>query len=201
MKFTLAWLKDHLETSASLNEISTTLSAIALEVEQIVSHGDALKDFVVAEILDAKPHPDADKLQYCDVTDGTQTFKIVCGAPNARKGLKTVLAREGVYIPGGDFTIKKTKIRGLESCGMLCSETELGLGEDSNGIMELPAGATPGASIVPLLGLDDPMIEIAITPNRGDCLGVRGIARDLAAAGLGMLKPLIIEQEQGSFKP
>lgn len=201
MKFTLAWLKDHLETTASLDEISATLTAIGLEVEQVVDMGDKLKDFVVAEILDAKPHPDADKLQYCDVTDGTQTYKIVCGAPNARKGLKTVLAREGVYIPGGDFTIKKTKIRGLESCGMLCSEDELGIEGDSNGIMELPAAAIAGDSVVPLLGLDDPMIEIAITPNRGDCLGVRGIARDLAAAGLGILKPLIIEQEQGSFKP
>jgi phenylalanyl-tRNA synthetase beta chain len=201
MKFTLSWLKDHLETTAPLDEISTTLSAIGLEVEQIVDNGAKLKDFVVAEIVAANPHPDADKLQYCDVFDGKDTHKIVCGAPNARKGLKTVLAREGVYIPGGDFTIKKTKIRGLESCGMLCSESELGIEGDSDGIIELPADAKAGDSVVQVMGLDDPMIEIAITPNRGDCLGVRGIARDLAAAGLGVMKPLIVEQEQGSFKP
>lgn len=201
MKFTLSWLKDHLETTASLDEISATLTAIGLEVEEVVDNGATLKDFVVAEILDAQPHPDADKLQYCDVSDGAQVYKIVCGAPNARKGLKTVLAREGVHIPGGGFTIKKTKIRGLESCGMLCSEDELGIAGDGDGIIELPADAKAGDSAVQAMGLDDPMIEIAITPNRGDCLGVRGIARDLAAAGLGVLKPLIIEQEQGSFKP
>lgn len=201
MKFTLNWLKDHLDTKASLEEITTTLTAIGLEVENVTNHADTLKDFIVAEITAANPHPDADKLQYCDVFDGETTHKIVCGAPNARKDIKVVLAREGVYIPGGDFTIKKTKIRGLESRGMLCSEEELGLEGDSDGIMELPADAKVGESIVPVLGLDDPMIEIAITPNRGDCLGVRGIARDLAAAGLGVMKPLVIDPEQGSFKP
>lgn len=201
MKFTLNWLKDHLDTKASLEEITTTLTAIGLEVEGVTNHGKTLKDFIVAEITAANPHPDADKLQYCDVNDGETTHKIVCGAPNARKGIKVVLAREGVYIPGGDFTIKKTKIRGLESRGMLCSEEELGLEGDSDGIMELPADAKVGESVVPVLGLDDPMIEIAITPNRGDCLGVRGIARDLAAAGLGVMKPLVIDPEQGSFKP
>lgn len=201
MKFTLAWLHDHLETTASLDEVCATLTSIGLEVEEVVNHGDALKDFVVAEIIAANPHPDADKLQYCDVSDGTTTHKIVCGAPNARKGLKVVLAREGVYIPRGDFKIKKTKIRGLESCGMLCSGDELGIEGDADGIIELPADAKVGESVVPVLGLDDPMIEIAITPNRGDCLGVRGIARDLAAAGLGVMKPLIVEQEQGCFKP
>lgn len=201
MKFTLNWLKDHLETSASLDTISATLTAIGLEVESITNHADSLKDFVVAEILEAVPHPDADKLRYCDVNDGSQILKIVCGAPNARKGIKVALAREGVYIPAHNFTIKKTKIRGLESNGMLCSESELGLSEESDGIIELPADATVGSSIVSALGLDDPMIEIAITPNRGDCLGVRGIARDLAAAGLGVLKPLVVEQEQGTYRP
>ena len=201
MKFTLGWLKDHIETTASLHDICETLTAIGLEVENVTNYGDTLKDFVVAEILDAQPHPDADKLQYCDVTDGTETYKIVCGAPNARRGLKTILAREGVYIPGGDFTIKKTKIRGLESCGMLCSESELGLECDDDGIAELPSSVRVGEPAIGVLGLDDPMIEIAITPNRGDCLGVRGIARDLAAAGLGVMKPLIVEQEQGCFRP
>lgn len=201
MKFTLNWLKDHLDTTASLEQISATLTAIGLEVESITNHAEALKDFVVAEILEAAPHPDADKLRYCDVNDGTQVHKIVCGAPNARKGLKVVLAREGVYIPAANFTIKKTKIRGLESNGMLCSESELGLSEESDGIIELPADAQVGTPVAAPLGVDDPVIEIAITPNRGDCLGVRGIARDLAAAGLGVLKPLVVEQEQGHYKP
>lgn len=201
MKFTLNWLKDHLETNATLEVISQQLTAIGLEVESITNHAETLKDFVVAEIQEAVPHPDADKLRYCDVYDGSQVLKIVCGAPNARKGIKVALAREGVHIPAHNFTIKKTKIRGLESNGMLCSESELGLSGESDGIIELPQDTVPGTSIVDALGLDDPMIEIAITPNRGDCLGVRGIARDLAAAGIGMLKPLIVEQEQGSFRP
>ena len=201
MKFTLSWLKDHLETTATLEKISATLTSIGLEVESVTNHGDALKDFVVGHILDAEKHPEADKLQYCTVDDGSQILKIVCGAPNARKGLKVALAREGVFIPTGNFTIKKTKIRGLESCGMLCSETELGLGSDSNGIIELPESAKPGDSLVEVMGLNDPVIEIAITPNRGDCLGVRGVARDLSAAGIGTLKPLVVEQEQGRFAP
>lgn len=201
MKFTLNWLKDHLDTTASLEQISATLTAIGLEVESITDHSKALKDFVVGEIVEAVPHPDADKLRYCDVSDGSQVLKIVCGAPNARKGIKVVLAREGVYIPAANFTIKKTKIRGLESNGMLCSESELGLSEESDGIIELPQDAKVGGPVAEALGVDDPVIEIAITPNRGDCLGVRGIARDLAAAGLGVLKPLVVEQEQGRYKP
>lgn len=201
MKFTLNWLKDHLETSASLEEINIALTALGLEVESITNHAEKLKDFVVAEILETEPHPQADKLRYCKVSDGSQILQIVCGAPNARAGLKTVLAREGVYVPGADFTIKKTKIRGLESCGMMCSFDELGIEGDSDGIIELPADAITGSSATAAMGLDDVVIEIAITPNRGDCLGVRGIARDLAATGIGHLKPLIIEQEMGSFKP
>ncbi|MGB1540007.1 MAG: phenylalanine--tRNA ligase subunit beta, partial [Rickettsiales bacterium] len=199
MKFTLSWLKDHLDTSARLDELCATMTSIGLEVEEVKNPGDSLKDFVVGEILDAKPHPDADKLQCCKVSDGAQTLDIVCGAPNARKGLKVVLAREGVHIPAANFTIKKTKIRGAESCGMLCSVEELGIGEASDGILELPEDAKAGTPIVDVLGLDDPIIEIAITPDRGDCLGVRGIARDLAAAGMGMLKPLVVEDEQGNY--
>lgn len=201
MKFTHSWLLDHLETKATLDEISATLTSIGLEVEGITNHGTALKDFVVGEIVEAEQHPNADKLRYCTVNDGKELLKIVCGAPNARKGLKTVLAREGVYVPGADFTIKKTKIRGLESNGMLCSGSELGLADTTDGIIELPTSANAGEAVVALLGLDDPVIEIAITPNRGDCLGVRGIARDLAAAGLGTLKPLVIDPVQGGFKP
>ena len=202
MKFTLSWLKDHLDTDASLEDISAALTRVGLEVEDVTNPGEALKDFVVGEILTAAPHPDADKLQVCTVSDGSQTLTIVCGAPNARQGLKVVLAREGVHIPAANFTIKKTKIRGQESCGMLCSEDELGLSDgESEGILELPADAPVGAPVTEVLGLDDPVFDIAITPNRGDCLGVRGVARDLAATGLGALRPLIIEDEQGSFIP
>lgn len=202
MKFTLSWLKDHLDTKADLETLCATLTRVGLEVESVENPGEALGAFIVGEITQAEPHPNADKLQLCEVNDGAETLKIVCGAANARKGLKVALAREGVYVPGADFTIKKTKIRGAESCGMLCSEDELGLGDgDADGIMELPADAPTGAPLVDVLGLDDPVIDIAITPNRGDCLGVRGIARDLAAAELGTLKPLVLEDEQGTFEP
>ena len=190
MKFTLSWLKEHLDTTATLEEISHTLTAIGLEVEGIEDAGAALSDFTVAEILEAKPHPDADKLQICRVKADSGELQIVCGAPNARAGIKVALAKVGAIIPNGDFKIKQSKIRGIESCGMLCSARELNLGEDHAGIMELPESATIGESAAKVLGLDDPVIEIAITPNRGDCLGVYGIARDLAAAGLGTLKDL-----------
>ncbi len=194
MKFTLNWLKDYLETDASLHDISAKLTAIGLEVESVTDHAQKLKDFIVAEIKTASPHPNASKLQVCSVFDGKETRQIVCGAANARAGLKVVLAREGVYIPGSGITIKKTKIRDVESNGMLCSSEELGIAGDSEGIVELPANATPGAPAAPALGLNDAVIEIAITPNRGDCLGVYGIARDLAATGIGKLKPIIIPQ-------
>jgi phenylalanyl-tRNA synthetase beta chain len=190
MKFTLSWLKEHLETDATLEQISGTLTAIGLEVEEIVDSSAALSAFTVAEILEASPHPDADKLQVCKVKSDEGELQIVCGAPNARAGIKVALAKVGALIPNGDFKIKKSKIRGVESCGMLCSSKELNLGDDHAGIMELPADAPIGAPIASVLGLNDPLIEIAITPNRGDCLGVYGIARDLAAAGLGTLKPI-----------
>ncbi len=190
MKFTLSWLKEHLDTDATLDQISETLTAIGLEVEEIVDSAAALSAFTVAEILEAKPHPDADKLQICRVQSDREELQIVCGAPNARAGIKVALAKVGAIIPNGEFKIKQSKIRGIESCGMLCSSRELNLGDDHAGIMELPAEAEIGTPITQALGLDDPLIEIAITPNRGDCLGVYGIARDLAAAGLGTLKPL-----------
>ncbi len=190
MKFTLSWLRDHLDTTASLEDISKALTACGLEVESITDPASALKGFTVAKILEAAKHPEADKLQVCKVESDAGILQIVCGAPNARAGLGVVLAKEGTYIPGSDFTIKKTKIRGVESNGMLCSREELGLSGDSAGIIELPEGAKVGDDAATALGVDDPIIEIAITPNRADCLGVRGIARDLAAAGLGSLKPL-----------
>ena len=185
MKFTWNWLQDHLETTASLDEILDVLPMIGLEVEDVDNPAQRLADFTVAEITSASRHPNADKLQICEVNTGDQTLQIVCGAPNARAGLKTVLALPGTYIPGLDITIKKGDIRGETSHGMLCSASELGISEAHDGIMELPEEAVIGAGVAEAAGLDDPMIEIAITPNRGDCLGVRGVARDLAAAGYG----------------
>lgn len=190
MKFTLSWLKEFLDTDADLAAIDKTLTSIGLEVEEITDASAALAPFTVAEILHAEKHPDADKLQICKVNSNEGELQIVCGAPNARAGLKVALAKVGAVIPNGEFKIKKSKIRGVESCGMLCSADELGIGGDAKGIIELPENAQIGDSVVDILGLNDPMIEIAITPNRGDCLGIYGIARDLAAAGLGTLKPL-----------
>jgi phenylalanyl-tRNA synthetase beta chain len=190
MKFTLSWLKEYLDTDASSAQIVEKLTALGLEVESVQDRGAQLADFVVAEILDAQPHPDADKLRVCNVRTATDERVIVCGAPNARAGLKVVLADIGVWIPAGDFRIKKTKIRGVESCGMMCSADELGLSDGSDGIIELPLDTPVGAKVVDVLGLNDVLIDIAITPNRGDCLGVYGVARDLAAAGLGRLRPL-----------
>ena len=199
MKFTWNWLQDHLETSHSLDEILEILPMIGLEVEEVDNPAMRLAAFTVAEITSAERHPNADKLQVCQVNTGAETIQIVCGAPNARAGLKTVLAVPGTHIPGLDITIKEGEIRGETSCGMLCSASELGISEDHDGIMELPADAVVGTAAAQAAGIDDIMIEIAITPNRGDCLGVRGVARDLAAAGYGSLKPLDFSSEEGSF--
>ncbi len=190
MKFTLDWLNDHLETKASLDEISETLSRIGLEVEGIDNPGDKLGAFTVARVVTAEPHPNADKLRVCTVDTGAGLAQVVCGAPNARAGLIGVFAAPGVYVPGSDFTLGAAKIRGVDSAGMLCSERELELSGEHEGIIELPESAAKhiGERFVDVMGLNDPVIEIAITPNRPDALGVRGIARDLAAAGLGKLK-------------
>lgn len=196
MKFTLSWLKDHLDTTASLEQIGKTLTMVGLEVESITDRAEALKAFTVAKILQAEKHPEADKLRVCNVQSDVGELQIVCGAPNARAGIFVALAKEGAHIPGNGMVIKKTKIRGVESNGMLCSREELGLEGDSSGIIELPE-APVGSPVANALGLADPVIEIAITPNRADCLGVRGVARDLAAAGLGTLKPL----PSASYKP
>lgn len=187
MKFTLSWLEDHLDTDASLAEIGRTLTMIGLEVEGIHDPGAELADFIVGHVRSAEKHPDADKLQVCSVDTGSELVQVVCGAPNARAGLKVVLARPGAIIPVDGTKLKKGKIRGVESMGMMCSSRELNLGDDHGGIIELPADAPTGAPVTQILPAD-PVIDIAITPNRADCLGVRGVARDLAAAGLGTLK-------------
>ena len=188
MKFTLSWLKEYLDTDADLDTITEKLTAIGLEIEEVENPADTLKPFVIAEIMEAGPHPDADKLQVCKVNTGSEVLQVVCGAPNARAGLKGAFAPSGSVIPTNGMKLKPTKIRGVESNGMMCSERELGLGEDHAGIIDLPSDAPVGTSFADYAGLDDPIIEIAITPNRQDALGVYGIARDLAAAGLGTLK-------------
>ncbi|MEQ9520375.1 MAG: phenylalanine--tRNA ligase subunit beta [Parvibaculum sp.] len=192
MKFTLSWLKDHLETDASLETIVETLTMVGLEVEGVVDPAAALAPFAVARIVEAVPHPDADKLRLCKVealVEGKlQTLQVVCGAPNARTGLLGIFAPSGATIPSNGMVLKPTKIRGVESNGMMCSERELELSDEHNGIIELEGEFAVGTPAADALGHNDPVIEIAITPNRPDCLGVYGVARDLAAAGLGTLK-------------
>ena len=199
MKFTLSWLKEHLDTRASVAEIADTLTRIGLEVEEVFDPATALAPFTVAKVLKAEKHPNADKLQICQVDTGTELLQVVCGAPNARAGLKGVFAPVGSYVPGIDLTLTKAKIRGVESNGMLLSERELELSDEHTGIIELSPDAKVGTAAAKALGLDDAVIEIAITPNRPDCLGVRGVARDLAAAGLGKLKADPLKQVKGTF--
>ncbi|WP_396584069.1 phenylalanine--tRNA ligase subunit beta [Bartonella grahamii] len=200
MKFTLSWLKDHLETNASLDEICEKLTAIGLEVDY-VDDRSSLKGFVIAKVLTAIKHPDADKLQILSVDTGTSTpIQVVCGAPNARAGLVGVLALPGTYISGLDMTLSVGKIRGVESFGMMCSQAELELSNEHDGIIELPEDAPIGDSFATYAGLDDPIIDIGLTPNRSDCTGVRGIARDLAAAGMGKLKELSLSKFEPSFE-
>ncbi len=188
MKFTMGWLREHLETEASLADVVAKLTAIGLEVENVVDPGEALTAFVIGEVTECTAHPDADKLQVCQVDLGVgAAVQVVCGAPNARAGMKGVFAPAGATVPGSGLHLKKTKIRGVESNGMLCSARELGIADEHEGIVDLPADAPVGAPYAVYAGLNDPVIEIAITPNRQDCLGVAGIARDLAAAGLGRI--------------
>ena len=193
MKFTLSWLKDHLDTEASLDEILTTLSAIGLEVEGVEDPASKLGAFKVARIVEAKKHPNADKLQIVqvEVEKGKPLFEVVCGAPNARAGMVAVFAPIGTYVPGLDVTLVEKPVRGVVSNGMMCSGAELELDEDSEGILDLPAdwAERVGEPYIDVAGLNDPVIDVSLTPNRPDCTGVRGIARDLAAAGLGKLKP------------
>jgi phenylalanyl-tRNA synthetase beta chain len=200
MKLTLSWLKTHLDTSASLTEIVDTLTRIGLEVEDVHDPAAVLEDFVVAQVIEAAPHPNADRLQVCSVDTGAGApLQVVCGAPNARKGLKTVFAAPGTYIPAKKFTLGKGVIRGVESLGMLCSASELELPGDSEGIMELPDDAPVGAVYAQWARLGDPVIDINLTPNRPDAAGVAGAARDLAAAGLGVLTTPAISPVPGGF--
>lgn len=189
MKFTLDWLKDHLETNASVDEISADLTMIGLEVEGIEDQGKALKDFVVAHVVAAAKHPNADKLRVCKVDAGTgELIDVVCGAPNARTGMKSVFAFPGTWIPGSGFTLTKGTIRGQASNGMLCSSRELELGDDHSGIIELPEDAPVGVPFIAYAGLGGVVFDLSITANRGDAAGVFGVARDLAAYGTGVLK-------------
>ncbi|MEV5023231.1 phenylalanine--tRNA ligase subunit beta [Sphingobium sp. LMA1-1-1.1] len=192
MKFTLSWLKTHLNTDADLPTILKGLTNIGLEVEGVENPAEKLGAFRIAKVLTAERHPQADKLQVLTVDAGDGALQVVCGAPNARAGLVGVFGTEGAVVPVNGMVLKKTAIRGVESNGMMCSFRELELGEDHDGIIELGADAPVGQVYAEWAGLDDPVIDVSITPNRQDCMGVRGIARDLAAAGLGTLNALIV---------
>jgi len=203
MKFTLSWLKDHLDTTATVDEIAEALTDLGLEVEEISNPADRLKNFTLAKVKHAEQHPDADRLRVCTVETDEGDKQIVCGAPNAREGITVVLCKPGDYVPGIDVTLSVGKIRGVESHGMMASERELELSDEHNGIIELPSGEV-GERFTDWLAENDPakvdpVIEIAITPNRPDALGVRGIARDLAARGLGTLKPRETVPVPGEF--
>jgi len=203
MKFTLSWLKDHLDTDAPADAIAETLTDLGLEVESVTDPAARLRDFTLARIVRAEPHPGADRLRVCHVETGDGTRQIVCGAPNARAGIAVVLAKPGTYVPGIDTTIGVGKIRGVESHGMMLSERELEMSDEHSGIIELPSGAVGQRYVDWLAEHDpariDPVIEIAVTPNRQDALGVHGIARDLAARGLGRLKPQDAIEVAGTF--
>ncbi|MBA3667086.1 MAG: phenylalanine--tRNA ligase subunit beta [Sphingomonas sp.] len=200
MKFSLGWLKAHLDTDADAGTIAEALTRIGLEVEGVANPADALKPFKIARVLTAERHPQADKLQVLTVDTGDgEPLQVVCGAPNARAGLVGVFGGPGTYVPGSEITLKKATIRGVESNGMMCSSRELELGDDHDGIVELPSEAPVGSSFAEYAGLDDAVFDVAVTPNRQDCMGVRGIARDLAATGLGTLKPLDVPNIEGSF--
>src|SRR3954452_4013657 len=199
MKFSLDWLKEHLETNASASDIADKLTAIGLEVEAVSNPAEALAPFRVARVLTAEKHPQADKLQVLTVDAGEGPVQVVCGAPNAHAGMLGVFGPPGAYIPGSDMTLGVRPVRGVDSHGMMCSSRELELGDDHSGIIELPGDAPVGAAFTEYAGLNDPVFDVNVTPNRQDAMGVRGVARDLAAAGLGTLKPLAVPQIEGGF--
>lgn len=202
MKFPLSWLKQHLETDADPATIADALTAVGLEVEEVVNPAEALAPFRVAKVLTAEKHPQADKLQVLTVDAGTgEAIQVVCGAPNARAGMLGVFGGPGTYVPGSDLTLKVAAIRGVESRGMMCSVRELQLGEEHDGIIELPGDAPVGAAFPDYAGLNDPIFDVNVTPNRPDCMGIDGIARDLAAVGIGHFKPLANPVVQGSGEP
>ena len=207
MKFTLDWLRDHLETEAPVREIADALTDLGLEVEGVRDPAQRLAGFTVGKVLEAEPHPDADRLRVCRVMTGEGERQIICGAPNARAGIGVVVAMPGAYVPGIDTTIGVGRIRGVESHGMMCSEREMELGDDHDGIIELPEGSPASAvgdAFADWLAANapakvDPVVEIAVTPNRPDALGVRGIAFDLAARGIGAMKPAEVPEIAGGF--
>jgi phenylalanyl-tRNA synthetase beta chain len=200
MKFTLAWLKEHLDTDASLDAIVARLTMIGLEVERVEDKAKALAPFTIARVISAEQHPNADRLRVCMVDTGTgDPVQVVCGAPNARAGMKGVFAAPGAFIPGKNMTLSVGTIRGVESRGMLLSEAELEISDDHDGIIDLPADAPVGTPYARWAAIDDPMIEINLTPNRPDCTGVHGIARDLAAADMGTFKDASIKPVKGEF--
>ena len=194
MKFTLSWLKDYLDTQADAAELSERMTSLGLEVEEVVDPVAPIAHLIVAKVETCVEHPDSDHLHILSVDTGSETLQVVCGAPNARAGMKSILARPGDFIPSFGEKIKKGKIRGVESCGMMCSERELGLGGDHHGIIDLPETAVVGAPLTSVYP-SDPVFDISITPNRGDCMSVYGIARDLAASGIGTLNPLFKDNE------
>src|SRR6202521_2357965 len=201
MKFALSWLKDHLHTDEPLEALADKLTMIGLEVENIEDKAKALSPFTIARVISAEQHPNADRLRVCmvDTGDGGAPVQVVCGAPNARAGLVSVFSAPGTYIPGKNITLGIGTIRGVESRGMLCSAAELQISEDHDGIMELPADAPLGAAYAQWAGLGDPVLEINLTPNRQDCTGVHGIARDLSAADMGKFRDPGIKPIKGEF--
>jgi phenylalanyl-tRNA synthetase beta chain len=200
MKFTLAWLKEHLDTDAPLAAIVDKLTMIGLEVENVADRSKLLAPFTIARVISAEQHPNADRLRVCVVEIGAgDPVQVVCGAPNARTGMKGVFVPPGAFIPGKNMTLGVGNIRGVESRGMLVSEFELQISDDHEGIIDLPADAPVGANYAQWAGIDDPVIEINLTPNRADCAGVNGIARDLAAADMGKLKDAAVQAVEGRF--
>ena len=200
MKFTLSWLKEHLDTDATLDEIVTKLTMIGLEVENVEDPAKKFAPFKVVEVISAVQHPDADRLRVCMVNTGEGApIQIVCGAPNARGGMKAVLGTPGTYIPAKNITLSVGKIRGVESHGMLISGAEVEFSDDHDGIIEMPADAPVGKPFAEVLGLNDPVIEINLTPNRADCTGVSGIARDLGATGIGKYLERTPKTVKGTF--
>src|SRR5215468_11025871 len=201
MKFTLSWLKDHLDTDASLEAIVHKLTMIGLEVEHVEDKAKALSPFTIARVISAEQHPNADRLRVCmvDTGAGGAPVQVVCGAPNARAGMISVFSPPGTYIPGKNITLGVGTIRGVESRGMLCSAAELQISEDHDGIMDLPADAPVGKGFAEWAGLGDLVIEINLSPNRQDCTGVHGIARDLSAADIRKFRDPAIKQVKGEF--
>ena len=199
MKFTLSWLKNHIDTDADIDTIGARLTMLGLEVEDIADRAKDLAPFTVAYVKEAKPHPNADKLRVCIVETAHGTHQVVCGAPNARTGMKGVFAPVGSHIPGTNLDLKKGTIRGVDSNGMLVSMREMGLSDEHDGIIELADDAPVGEPFARLLGLDDPVIDINVTADRPDCLGVHGVARDLAAAGIGKLRAPDLSAVPGAF--